>query len=138
MCLCPTQGPLDWFYQSMSEDYTLTDEGDVNEYLGLKVDRHADGSIELRQPHLIDKILETAGLKADSKTHRTPAAEVLQKYLESEPMPDGFPYRSLVGQLNYLAATTRPDIAFAVHQCARFSNNPREPHMAVKHIIRYL
>eukprot|EP00980_Cylindrotheca_fusiformis_P002181 scaffold499_cov120-Cylindrotheca_fusiformis.AAC.4 len=46
---------------------------------------------------------------------------------------------SLAGQLNYLAATTRPEIQFAVHQCARFSENPKMIHeKAVKRIVRYL
>ena len=41
--------------------------------------------------------------------------------------------------LNFLAATTRPDILFAVHQCARFSTNPGKEHEeAVKRIGRYL
>jgi hypothetical protein len=48
-------------------------------------------------------------------------------------------YRSAIGMLNYLAASTRPDCFFAVHQCARFSANPRLSHeRAVKRIIRYL
>jgi hypothetical protein len=41
--------------------------------------------------------------------------------------------------LNYLAATTRPDCLFAVHQCARFAANPKLSHeRAVKRIVRYL
>ena len=41
--------------------------------------------------------------------------------------------------LMYLAANTRPDIAFAVHQAARFSHAPRQSHaIAVKRILRYL
>ena len=45
----------------------------------------------------------------------------------------------MVGQLNYLTTTTRPDIQFATHQCARFNNNPRLSHeVAIKQIVRYL
>jgi hypothetical protein len=41
--------------------------------------------------------------------------------------------------LMYLLCNSRPDIAFAVHQCARFTHNPRRGHLqAVKQIIRYL
>jgi hypothetical protein len=44
-----------------------------------------------------------------------------------------------VGKLNFLEKSTRPDIAYAVHQCARFSANPRKSHAnAVKQIVRYL
>ena len=41
--------------------------------------------------------------------------------------------------MNYLEKCTRPDIAFAAHQCARFSADPRKPHAdAVKWLGRYL
>ena len=41
--------------------------------------------------------------------------------------------------LTYLARNTRPDIEYAVHQCARFQCNPRKPHAnAIKRIGRYL
>ena len=41
--------------------------------------------------------------------------------------------------LTYLARNTRPDIEYAVHQCARFQINPKTPHFnAVKRIGRYL
>ena len=39
----------------------------------------------------------------------------------------------------YLAGNTRPDIAYAVHQAARFTHGARKLHAAgVKHILRYL
>jgi hypothetical protein len=37
-----------------------------------------------------------------------------------------------------LEKRTRPDIAYAWHQCARFASNPRYKHGKVKHIGRYL
>jgi hypothetical protein len=39
----------------------------------------------------------------------------------------------------YLAANTRPDIAYAVHQAARHTHAPRGSHeVVVKRILRYL
>jgi len=50
-----------------------------------------------------------------------------------------FHYRSIIGKLNILEKSTRPDIAYAVHQCARFVENPTELHAeAIKRIGRYL
>ena len=41
--------------------------------------------------------------------------------------------------LSYLQGSDRPDISMAVHQCARFSNDPRLIHeRAVQKIGRYL
>jgi hypothetical protein len=49
------------------------------------------------------------------------------------------PYRSAIGALMYLAVATRPDIACAVGQCARYMQNPGKEHwQAVKRIFRYL
>jgi hypothetical protein len=48
-------------------------------------------------------------------------------------------YRSLIGMLNYLAASTRPDIAFVIHQCARFTTNLKRSHeLVIRRIVRYL
>ena len=45
----------------------------------------------------------------------------------------------MVGMLLYLATCTRPDIAYAVSQVARFSSSPKQSHVsAIKTIIRYL
>ena len=41
--------------------------------------------------------------------------------------------------LGYLQGTSRPAIAIATHQCARFCSNPKLSHeRAVKRIVRYL
>ena len=41
--------------------------------------------------------------------------------------------------LTYLASHTRLDIAFAVHQCVRYTFQPKAIHeQALKRIIRYL
>jgi hypothetical protein len=48
-------------------------------------------------------------------------------------------YASVVGMLMYLSCNSRPDIAFALHQCPRFTHDPRRTHsQANKQIIRYL
>jgi len=49
------------------------------------------------------------------------------------------PYASLIGALNYLAVSTRPDIANAVSRCSRYLANPGQTHWtAAKRILRYL
>jgi hypothetical protein len=63
----------------------------------------------------------------------------LGKDVDGPPMTETWTYRSVVGMLLYLSTNTRPDIAYAVSQVARFSNNPKQSHAkAVKTIIRYL
>ena len=48
-------------------------------------------------------------------------------------------YASVIGMMLYLASNTRPDISFAVHQCAWFTQNTKVSHeTAVNRIFRYL
>jgi hypothetical protein len=45
----------------------------------------------------------------------------------------------VIGRLNYLERSTRPDVSYATHQLARFSANPKYEHgKAVKWLGRYL
>jgi hypothetical protein len=48
-------------------------------------------------------------------------------------------YHSIIGKLNFLKKSMRPELAFMVHQCACFSSNPQISHAkAVRHIGKYL
>jgi hypothetical protein len=50
-----------------------------------------------------------------------------------------FNNRSVVGKLNFLAQTARPDSMYAMHQIAKYSSDPRTSHgEAVLYLIRYL
>ena len=54
-------------------------------------------------------------------------------------MQPEFHYCSVIGKLNFLEKSTRPDISVSIHQCARFSESPKKSHPeAVKRIGRYL
>jgi hypothetical protein len=58
---------------------------------------------------------------------------------EGPPMEECWSYRSIVGMLFYLSANTRPDIAFAVSQVAKFCHSPKKSHAsAVKTLVCYL
>ena len=128
----------DEFIVDMKKDYTLEDEGDINAYLGINVTRPDANTIKLNQPALCKRIVDAMGIK-DQRQHDTPADTVLHKDADGPARKLDFNYRSFVGQLNYLTASTRPDIQLATHQCARFCNDPKLSHeIGVKRIIRYL
>ena len=131
---------IDSVISLLEKDFVMTDEGEVTKYLGVDVKRSSDGSlIELRQPYLIQRILET--LKITDANHKTtPSTKpLLHKDADGSERKDTWNYRSVKGMLNYLAGSTRPDIAFSTHQCARFCNKPTHLHeTAMKRIGRYL
>ena len=51
--------------------YDLTDEGQIEDYLGIHVDHLNSGKIKLSQPHLIDQICKDVHLSHNAK-HRPP------------------------------------------------------------------
>ena len=124
------------------KNYILTDEGSLTKYLGVDIKYKARGQIELVQPFLIQRVIDLLGLESEStyNTKTTPATKpLLHKDLKGESRKNSWNYRQAVGMLTYLQATTRPDLAMAVHQCARFSIRPMLSHeRAVKRIGRYL
>jgi len=63
----------------------------------------------------------------------------LVKAVEDDVLADQSLYQSAVGSLLYLSTSTRPDIAFAESNVAKFSANPTKRHWTgVKRILRYL
>jgi hypothetical protein len=43
--------------------FNVTDEGQIKDYLGVRIKRLSDGKIKMSQPHLIQQILEDLNLK---------------------------------------------------------------------------
>ena len=119
----------------------ITVEGDIQDFLGVNIERKDDGSITFSQPHLIDKILRAVRLGTDGKNRDTPAASsyILKRHADSPDFDKSFDYRSVVGMLNYLDAGSRSDISYATHQCARYTAEPKEEHAkAIRWLTRYL
>jgi len=138
---------IDAFIYSMQhgpENFILTDEGDIDKFLGIEIKHRGLGEFELAQPFLIDRILSFLGLESNgyetsTNDRSTPANAVLNKDLEGKPRKHSWKYRTAVGMLSYLQANTRPDISMSVHQTARFCNDPRLSHeQAITRIGRYL
>ena len=121
----------------------LTHEGDLEDFLGVHIQRDQEaGTFNMTQPRLITSILEELGLDKDNATIKpTPGAssKLLSRHPNSEPFDGHFHYRRIIGKLNFLEKSTRADLAYPVHQCARFSVDPKTEHgKAVKWIGRYL
>jgi len=140
--LGPDEEELKFLINKMSKCFDIQEDGDLCDYLGIQVKRHADGSMTLTQPQLIDSILKDMHLDKDNSTgRRLPALSsvLIHKDNNGKDFAGNFHYRSIIGKLNYLEKSTRPDIAYAVHQCTDFSSQPKQSHgEAVKYICHYL
>jgi histone deacetylase 1/2 len=143
LMMSPSKTELDEVFKILDETFDVSDEGDISDYLGIKVTKLPDGRMSFTQPQLIDSIIADCGLeKPNAKPRETPAlsTRIVRRDEDGESWPDEkWKYRSLIGKLNFLEKSTRPDIAYSVHQCARFTANPKLSHAeAVKNIVRYL
>lgn len=113
-------------------------EMEIGCFLGLEINRNADGSIFVHQSMYAEKVLKRFnfdnchGISTPSDPNQP-----LHDFIESE--PSNFAYRNLIGSLMYLAIGTRADIAHAVSVASRFLEKPTVVHeRAAKRILRYI
>jgi len=120
----------------------VTEEGDIEDFLGVNIGRVDDDTYHLSQPYLIDQILcdlNLDGENVQTKETLSPLSRVLGAHKSSPKFDGHFHCQSVIGKLNCLEKCSRPDAAGATHQCARFSSDPRKEHgEAVKWLGRHL
>jgi hypothetical protein len=140
----PDENELDHIIQEIAAaglDIT-EEEGGLENFLGANIEMTPEGAYHLSQPQPIEQILNGLNLQRENvKIRDTPATStmVLSTFPDSKNHDQHYHYRSIIRKLNYLKKCTRPDIAYTVHQCARFSQCPKVKHAkAVKLIGRYL
>jgi len=112
---------------------------DVFSYLGVQVTVDRSGTVTFIQQGLIHKVLKHCGMQ-DCNKKWTPASTIP---LGTDPNGQRFDatwdYAAAIGMLLYLSSNSRPDIQYAVHQCARFTHTPKMSHQqAILRICRYL
>jgi len=130
----------------IASKFTVSEEKELSYFLGMTVVRDRSNRVlKVTGQRYVDELLEEFRMQGCNEV-KTP--EEVSKKLTKEMSPTnvadrermvGVPYRQMVGALLYLSSTIRPDIAHAVSEVARFSNNPGEQHwIAAKRILRYL
>ena len=127
--------------KTISDKFEVTDMGALHYFLGVKIVQKADTrEVWIGQPNFTKELLKKFQM-SESKQVETPSdpGMKLSKKTESEDEFDKAKYQSAVGSLLYLSTRSRPDIAFAVGNAARYCSQPTQSHWsAVKRILRYL
>ncbi|KAL7460067.1 LOW QUALITY PROTEIN: hypothetical protein ACHAXS_000534 [Conticribra weissflogii] len=83
---------------------------------------------------LIEAILKDIGISSFHKIKCVlmSSSKYIHARITSKPFYEcdqfNFNYQSVIGKLNYLAQTSRPDIVFAVHHLDRYSADPCKDH----------
>ena len=85
----PCQQEIDQIVKDLKRaKLNLTDEGDIQDFLGVNKDKQNDGTIKLSQPHLADQILKDPNMLNDNvKIKQTPAmvSKLLKRDKKGQP-----------------------------------------------------
>ena len=136
---------VDWFEKEVKTKFRASECCMLSWFLGMNVTVN-ENSITVNQEKYIANLLKKFGM-SDCKALSTPMAEHVKltkdmcplKGSDEERMMSERNYRGLIGSLNYLSLSSRPDIAQASHVLSSFLENPGEQHwVAAKHVLRYL
>jgi hypothetical protein len=128
--------------EKMKRKFVLTDQGELEYYLGVEVSKINESTLLLHQTGYAKKILERFKM-SECKEVKTPLPRDLNLSLmdspdEVDPILQS-EYRAIIGSLMYLYQWTRPDLGFAVTFLSRYLHRPGEKHLqAAKHTLRYL
>jgi hypothetical protein len=109
----------------------ITNECNIEDFLGINIDIRKDGIVHLSQLHLINQIPKTLRMDVDKcnpKKIPTASSKVLIQDLNGIDFDESFHYRSIIDQLNYLEKGIRSDISYIIHQCTRFVEQLQESH----------
>ena len=132
-------------YDELKKTLDIRDEGKADVFLGLKFVYGDDGTIELSQTHYIEKMAERFGVTASTKCEWTPGTpDIVLTHADLPVNADDaiaaakLRFPALVGSLIY-AVKTRPDVAFAVSDVARFMSKWGVAHYErAMNVLRYL
>ena len=137
-------GPNDEMNQRVKamilREFPGKDLGEPQFFVGIKLDRDvAVKTMKLSQTRHIDDLLKVFG-----QEQANPVSVPMDTSLDltangSAPYHTPERYMSLVGSLNYLAMSTRPDIAYATSVLCRYMSKPTQNHWnAAIRVLKYL
>ena len=115
-------------------------------FIGVDINRNrVKHTIHLSQPEYTKTVLERYGM-SNCATHSVPAdpsvkltPQMCPETEEEKQQMNTVPFIECIGSLMHLTHLTRPDIAYAVGQASRYSQNPGQEHWrGLKRIMSYL
>ena len=136
--VAPSHAHIDKVLASLKDDFELTIEGDIQTFLGIQFTQLQNGTIQLTQCGLIDRVLKATGMQDSNPDQTAASTKPLGLDKNGAPFYEQWSYASVVGMLLYLDANSCPEIAYAVHQCACFTHAPKDSQAkAVKRILEW-
>ena len=98
--------------------FQIREEGEVGDLLGIRIEKLGPYKLNLTQTGLINKVLKASDMETCNSVETPAFTTALESNIEGPPLNASWKYATVIGMLMYLASNSRPDISFAVHQCA--------------------
>ena len=129
-------------FEHLSSKYKIKRLGPPQMYLNGHIIHSPNGSIHIFQPHTITAILQKLQM-FDCNPKHTPLPEKPYNHLPSIPTALSAHmatlFRQKIGDIRYIADSTRPDIFHATNRLAAVMHNPTNTHLhQMKWLHRYL
>lgn len=119
----------------------MSSSSDVNEFLSFDVNRdRSTRTFTLCQKSYVLGLIQDFGLQ-DSTPRKTPCNDHFQHLVKNTDiaLKTRHPYLKLLGCLQWLSVSTRPDVSFAVNRLSQFNQFPTDEHWkAACDVLLYL
>ena len=129
-------------YGELQQKYSIKQLGFLRQYLNWNIQKQADGSIHVSQTATIDIILSKTGMQKCNPRHSPlPYKGPFDDAAKEKPLPphEASEFRQTIGDLRYIADSTRRDIHTAVSKLASIIHKPTTIHQQnLKWLLRYL
>lgn len=135
-----TESTLNYIASKLSEAFQIK-IGDSSSFVGMQIERdRVNKTLAIHQSAYFEKTIEKFGMReAKSISISIDPHVVLYLVEENDEQLSIVLYREAIGSLVFLAAVSRPDIAFAVSSVSKFLNKHSVEHWrTVKRIFAYL
>jgi Reverse transcriptase (RNA-dependent DNA polymerase) len=130
---------MDRMKEMLHSEWEVTDLGEPSKIVSIKV-THSDNSISISQAKYIENLLQKEWM-----SEVNPVCMPMDPHIQLVPNLDdnehnrSNSFSKLLGCLQFIANSTRPDISYAVNRLTAYTANPGlEHHSAIKQILQYL
>jgi len=115
--------------EEIKASWEVTDMGEPKKIIGIEID-HTRNTVTISQQRYIKSILERENLTDCNhvSTPMDPKVKILPNPEGNEGSRSNY-FAQLLGELQFLANATRPDIAFTVNRLSSYTANPTMEHI---------
>ena len=138
--ICKDPDMIRQIKQDLNHKFKMTDLGEIHYLLRIKISRdRANKRLMMNQEKYINDLVHQYKLENCEIVENPQAVSIVLTPDKASKEMDKYPYPSLVGSLQYIIRGTRPDIANAVRELAKYTTCYNRIHWkAALRVLKYL